>query len=860
MRILFIRLACLGIFLLLQACRFSEPNAQGPDDIGHPALAAATLPNGFRETVIAIVGDPTAMAMAPDGRLFVCDQWGSLRVIKGDVLLPNPFLEVPTTLQGERGLLGVAFDPDFPTSPYVYVYYTAADPVTHNRISRFTASPANPDTVLAGSETVLLDLDPLDALNHNGGALRFAADGTLYVAVGENGNGAHSQDTGSLLGKILRINKDGSIPADNPFYGKATGKYRAIWAMGLRNPFTFSFQGGTGRMWINDVGEHTWEEIDEGVKGGNYGWPATEGITANPAYISPVYTYSNTSYTGAGPECAIVGSDFYTPDSPQFPAEYQGDYFFGDYCAGWIKSMDVPGGVPKDFITGIHSLTGFLVGRDGALYYVEHQLGNVVKVTYSASSAPHISNSPKPITVTEGSPAAFSVSATGLAPLAYRWQRDGADISGADSATYSLSATILTDSGSIFRCIVSNAQGSDTSAGAFLAVTRNRPPVAAITLPDTSLKYRAGDTLRFAGTGTDPEDGVLPASSLTWQIDLHHDTHTHPFLSPTPGTGPGFVVIPTQGETSPNVWLRILLTAVDSRGLTNQVWREIHPQETQITLATQPSGLALNLDGQPVTAPFIFTGVVGMRRTLEAPSQNQGGKTWEFVSWSDTGAASHVISTPATALTYTAVFRDATPNDPPIASITAPAESALYVAGAPLAFTGTGFDPQDGSLPESGLAWRIDFHHRGLVDTGVFLASGKSSGTYTVPDTGETSDSVFYRLTLTVKDKGGLTQTVSRDILPRKSKITLDTRPSGLGLSLDGIRIATPYAFTGVAGMRRSLAAQANQNAQGKAFQFTAWSDSGAAAHRIVTPAIDGAFTASYQETPPTDILPGNLR
>src|SRR5664279_3978217 len=131
MRFPFIRLACLGIFLLFQSCRFSEPNAQGPDEIGHSALAAATLPNGFRETVIANVGAPSAMAMAPDGRLFVCNQWGSLRVIKGDALLPNPFLEVPTNLDGERGLLGVALDPDFPTSPYVYVYYTAAIPASH---------------------------------------------------------------------------------------------------------------------------------------------------------------------------------------------------------------------------------------------------------------------------------------------------------------------------------------------------------------------------------------------------------------------------------------------------------------------------------------------------------------------------------------------------------------------------------------------------------------------------------------------------------------------------------------------------------------------------------------------------------
>jgi glucose/arabinose dehydrogenase len=854
------RPALLGAAFALQACRFFDPDPRVPGEGGRSALAAATLPTGFRETVIANVGAPTAMAMAPDGRLFVCNQWGSLRVIKGDVLLPGPFLEVATSLNGERGLLGVAIDPDFPSSPYVYVYYTASDPVIHNRISRFTVSSAHPDTVVAGSETALLDLDPLDATNHNGGALHFGPDGKLYVAVGENGYGPHAQDTGSLLGKILRINKDGTIPADNPFYARASGKYRAIWALGLRNPFTFSFQGGTGRMWINDVGEHDWEEIDEGARGANYGWPATEGATSNPAYVPPLYTYANTSYLGTGTECAIVGSDFYAPDAPQFPSDYQGDYFFGDYCAGWIKSMDVPGGTPRDFITGIRNLTGLLVGRDGALYYVEHELGNVVKVTYAASPAPHVSLSPQPATVTEGSPASFRVSATGQAPLAYRWQRNGADIPGADSAAYVLPSAALADSGAVFRCIVSNAQGSDTSAGALLSVTRNRPPVAAIILPDTAYTYRAGDTLRFAGTGADPEDGALPPSSFTWRIDLHHDTHTHPFLPPTPGTGPGYVVIPTTGETSPNVWLRIYLTVADSRGMTNQTWRDVQPQKTQVTLATQPAGLSLNLDGQPVAAPYVFTGVVGMQRALEAPAQNQGGKTWAFVSWSDGGAASHVISTPGAARTYTAVFRDATPNDPPIATITAPPESALYVAGAALAFAGTGFDAQDGTLPDSAFAWRIDFGHRGTVDTGVAHAWGKAAGSYAVPDSGEASDSVFYRIVLTVKDRGGLTQTVAREVRPRKARITLDTRPSGLALTLDGARITAPFVLAGVVGMRHALSAPLGQDALGKSWDFASWSDSGPAAHKIAIPASDAAFTAAYKERATTGILPGNLR
>src|SRR5438105_1496541 len=139
----------------------------------------------------------------------------------------------------------------------------------------------------------------------------FAPDGKLYVGVGENGNGANSQTLANRLGKMLRINADGSIPTDNPFYNVASGPNRAIWALGLRNPFTFSVQPGTGRIFINDVGQSTWEEIDDLVKGGNYGWPATEGPTDNPNFISPVFAYQHD--TGEPQGRAITGGAFYNP-------------------------------------------------------------------------------------------------------------------------------------------------------------------------------------------------------------------------------------------------------------------------------------------------------------------------------------------------------------------------------------------------------------------------------------------------------------------------------------------------------------------------------------------------------------------
>jgi glucose/arabinose dehydrogenase len=281
--------------------------------VAHPA-GSATLPSNFSEKLIASgLASPTAMQFAPDGRLFVCEQTGRLRVIKNGTLLASPFLTLTVSSTGERGLLGVTFDPNFAATRYVYVYYTAVTPTVHNRISRFTA---NGDVALAGSEVVIFELDSLSsATNHNGGALAFGPDGKLYAAVGENANGQNAQSMSNVLGKMLRINKDGTIPTDNPFYATATGRNRAIWTLGLRNPFTFAFNPGGTELFINDVGQNTWEEINEGLAGANYGWPTSEGPTTDSRFEGPRYAYAH-----SGGACAITGGAFSRRSRPSFRA------------------------------------------------------------------------------------------------------------------------------------------------------------------------------------------------------------------------------------------------------------------------------------------------------------------------------------------------------------------------------------------------------------------------------------------------------------------------------------------------------------------------------------------------------------
>ena len=341
---------------------------------GCSALHASTLPTGFSESQFggssANISSPTAMAFSPDGRLFVCQQSGQLRVIKQGTLLATPFLTVAVDSQGERGLLGVAFDPNFFTNNFVYIYYTTPGPPVHNRVSRFTAAG---DVAAAGSEVVLFDLDNLStATNHNGGAIHFGKDGKLYAGVGENANSSNSQSLSTVLGKILRINSDGSIPADNPFFSQTSGKNRAIWALGLRNPFTFNFQPGTGRLFINDVGEVTWEEVNEGIAGANYGWPTCEGVctSSQPQLTNPIFTYSHAATGG----CAITGGTFYNPSASNFPASYLGKYLFADLCGGFVRLMDPDSHNVSTFATGLQQPVDLQVGPDGALYYL--QIGN----------------------------------------------------------------------------------------------------------------------------------------------------------------------------------------------------------------------------------------------------------------------------------------------------------------------------------------------------------------------------------------------------------------------------------------------------------------------------------------------------
>jgi len=326
--------------------------------------ALAAMPKGFRETVLAdSIDSPVSMAIAPDGRVFVCEQGGRVRVVRNGRLLEKPFLTIPVYVNLEEGLLGVAFDPRFSLNRRVYLVYTSPSPSPHNVVARCVASG---DTAIAASLETIFELDGHLAHQHVGGALRFGRDGMLYVGTGDNDREGASQSLRGTFGKILRIRPDGGIPKGNPFDSTATGRNRAIWALGLRNAFTFDLHPRTGRMFINDVGGGLFEEVNDGFAGGNYGWPLFEGPSTVPEFRSPIHAY------GHDRGCAITGGAFYAPRKRNFTAEWTDRYFYSEYCANEIRWLD-PASPDSAHVFGTTRVPGpvdLRVGPDGALYYL----------------------------------------------------------------------------------------------------------------------------------------------------------------------------------------------------------------------------------------------------------------------------------------------------------------------------------------------------------------------------------------------------------------------------------------------------------------------------------------------------------
>ena len=649
-------------------------DAAGNSTVSAPVTVNVANASSFQNEILATGFElPTSIEFLPNGDMLVVELHGSIWLLKPPYLTPEPtpFLHLTNVGNGgvQQGFVDIALDPNFATNHYVYVFYTQNSP-NRDRLSRFTVNAgltaANP-----ASELVIYQDTQNANDEHHGGAINFGPDGKIYLTIGDAFNPTNSQDLTTPRGKVLRLNPDGTVPTDNPFYDGAGPNYDAIWALGLRNPYRAYYDIPTNRFYIADVGGNVnstaIEEVNLGAPGANYGWANVETPNGDPRYTAPIYYYPHN-----GRDAAITGGFVY--HGTQFPSSFQGVYFFGDYTQNWIcyLTFDSNGNV-----TGVHNFEpangavdgpyGDIVyltqGPEGALYYVDLGYSDVGS-TFGVSKIRRISfiNSDLPPVVqataspTQGpTPLTVSFSSAGSSdpegqPLAYSWNFGDGQTATLANPTHTYA------SAGAYQARLTVSDGTNSVLSTPISITAGSAPTATILAPTAGLSFRAGDVIAFSGDATDAEDGALPASAFTWTFDLIWNNHVLPGL-PITGVKSGNFTVPTTGhDFHGDTSYRVSLTVTDSDGLQTTKVVFINPEKANITLASVPDGLTLYLDGIAYTGPLVYDDIVGFQHTIEARNTTIGANTYNFASWSDGGAQLHTITVPAGAQTYTATY------------------------------------------------------------------------------------------------------------------------------------------------------------------------------------------------------------
>ena len=667
---------------------------------------SAVPPTGFEDVLVADVSAPMEVAWTPDGRMLIIGKAGQLRIYQGGALLPAPALDLAAKLctNGERGLAGLAVHPNFASNRFIYLYYTYNRGTTScledqvngplNRLSRFVLSDTN--VVDPASETVLFETPPMYRDHHTGGDVKFGKDGLLYVTVGDLGAQGlgYPQDLGRLAGKLVRVTDAGGIPAGNPFTGAGTARCNVggvppagspagtrcqeIYSFGFRNPFRSAHDPNAAgvRFYINDVGQHTWEEISEGpVAGGNYGWQLREGPCVKDSdtdcgsaagMVAPTHWYHHGAFGAAATAGVFVPAGIW-------PAEYSGKYLFADYVFGKIYRLDPAGpacptcapptsGFTMTEFGDVAQVVSMRFGPDNSLYYVSRDGSEVRRITYvpTANRAPTARISADP---TSG-PLPLQVQFDGTTSsdpdgdaLTYSWDFDG---NGTEDSTAPAPAHTYTGAGSVqARLTVDDGRGGVNTATKRID-PGNEAPTPVILSPTAGTEFAVGDALTLTGSAIDPEDGDLSDASLSWEVMRHHATHTHPFLEPISGNAiPIVAPEPEDIDAAQDSHLMIHLTATDSAGASRTVSMELMPKKVTLGFQTNPAGLVLTTGGTSVTGPASVVSWEGYALPVNAPDQTTAdGRSWAFASWSDGGSRTHSIVTPPASATYTANFTE----------------------------------------------------------------------------------------------------------------------------------------------------------------------------------------------------------
>ncbi|HXQ20889.1 MAG TPA: LamG-like jellyroll fold domain-containing protein, partial [Candidatus Acidoferrales bacterium] len=728
--------------------------------------AASTLPPGFQESIVfAGLTEPTAVKFSPDGRVFVAEKSGLIKVFDNlKATTPTIFADLRTNVYDfwDRGLIGLELDPDFPAAPYVYVLYTynaqigGAAPlwpstdgtsdtcpsppgattdgcVAAGRLSRLQAA----GDVMVGSEQVLIEGWCQQFPSHTVDTLAFGPDGGLYISAGDaagfttidygqfgsppnpcgdppvgvggaqtpptaEGGALRSQslqrnpgEPAVLNGAILRVDRlTGAALPDNPLYGATRPNSDRIVAYGLRNPFRMTLRAGTSEIWVGEVGDATWEEIDRVPDPRspviqNFGWPCYEGPAPHPGYqatnlnicnhlystpnsvAGPYYTYNHSAQVVPGETCAtgsssISGLAFYGGGT--YPTVYNGALFFADYSRECIWAMfEGANGDPDPttvitFDAGAAGPVDLKIGPGGDLYYVDFNGGTIRRIQAVSSNQP-------PAAVLQANPtfgslplavqfdASASSDPSGSA-LTYAWDLNG-DGQYDDSTAVAPKYSYTTAGTYTVGLQVTNQSGA-TGTASVVIHAGNTPPTATIQTPTLSTTWSVGDMITFSGSAIDAEDGTLPPAALSWSVIIHHcpsNCHLHALQSFNGVAGGSF---PAPDHDYPS-YLEIQLTATDSGGLTDTKSVLLFPNTVTLSFQTTPPGLLLAVGNSSGTTPFTRTVIVNSANSVSAPSpQDVGGAFYQFSAWSDGGAETHVVTAPASPAAYVATFT--TPN------------------------------------------------------------------------------------------------------------------------------------------------------------------------------------------------------
>ena len=676
-------------FVITTGCKTpgDDPLLEASDGDG-----GLTSPANFTNEVVATgISQPMGLRFLPDGRVLVLRKTGEVMIGDPGAALPmktETYMQLGNIdSQVERGLFDIELDPDFEANHQFYLLYTTADP-QQTRVSKFTHLENSGGTASRGelaSEQMLWEgTDGFPQCCHYGGSLGFGPDGKLYITIGDKFDEDSSQDLTKPSGSVLRINADGSIPSDNPFVDGDGPQVDAIWAYGLRNPFRAKWDLQSNRLFVSEVGGNDLKKSYEDLHvvrsgkdgaGVNFGWPYCEGppphtgTCANTAHDDPIYSYPH-----AGTNAAIIAGPVYR--GTQFPKDFQGRYFFGDFSRETIRYLefDEDGKVvgDGDFEQQAGPVVALEEGPDGMLYYVtisggagyKAAEGDLRRIYYNSGNQPPKidSNVADPDSGLGPLRVEFSskVSDEDGDKMAYEWDfGDGQKAAGTVPKSGRIEERHEYDANGQYDAVLRVSDPMRTTVAQALIVRVGVTPQAIISSPVDDSTFRAGETITFAGRAEDDDEENPDRVTYSWVVQFGHDNHFHPVLGPVSlgPEGSSFEVDQAAHDFLGDTGFRIDLTVTDSEGLTDHTYVNIRPDKVNIALESIPPGAELFVDFTPVESPQVLDSVVGWEHHLSAPlARCVDGVQYTFDAWSDGGAGAHTITVPNVDQTMTASY------------------------------------------------------------------------------------------------------------------------------------------------------------------------------------------------------------